>query len=35
MFKRRLTGFVGTLSAAKIGALNHPLAIALELPHVP
>ncbi len=32
MFKRRLTDFVGTLPATKIGELNRALTTALELP---
>lgn len=32
MFKAKLTHFVGTLSPAKIAALNRALAAALELP---
>ena len=32
MFKRRLTQFVGTLSAQKITGLNRALAVALGLP---
>jgi mRNA interferase MazF len=32
MFKAKLTHFVGTLSPAKITALNRALAFALELP---
>lgn len=32
LFKTKLTHFVGTLSPAKITALNRALAVALELP---
>ena len=32
MFKRKLTGFIGSLPARKVAELNRALAIALELP---
>ena len=32
MFKRKLTDFVGTLSAVKLASLNRALAQALEIP---
>lgn len=35
MFKRKLTGFVATLSAAKELELNRALAYALQLPQLP
>lgn len=35
MFKRKLTGFVGSLPARKVAELNRALAVALELPPSP
>jgi mRNA interferase MazF len=35
MFKAKLTNFVATLSAAKLGQLNQALSVALDLPTEP